>query len=402
MKNPAYTHPTFNHFLHFHLGPFLFANDQVADKLTVSDIMRLLDKKGFPFKHTQLREDVFRRDDPSDQENGLTLMCAKGEPIHTALQFLTSKMLTDRDINKDRDYGPIIIEATDKHDSFVAYYDHVVRDIFTSSVAQSLYTDPTTMKTSWYGQVNAHNQEKYLEKIVTQLVNLRGISTLFATHLNTRRGASILTDSARASSLAISLIRQINPYASDHVIYTLGFACFVQHFGALFNGEEEYYPGKIYKGPCKPTLEMLTNLGITPRNKNSLPDIEVNIQDVLHILRYTGHASEEKESRNMALVHCFSIVNYIVATYFTENRRVYKDKTFSLEPNPSFRSVSHTMDSLDATFKDVYFFQHHRDKIEAFITNADRYYAMHIRSKMNTGGFVSASERAAIQAKYAR
>ena len=235
---PTYTHPTFDHFLHFHLGPLAIAQETDGTIWTGSRIRQALKKKGFPFDDTRLGADVHRLDEGRGNNGNLMLMCTKGEPTLAALTFLADKRKADRENDRDRSYGPITITATDNLEDFTAYYDAAARDLFTSSVMQTLFADPTTMKTSWYGKVNSYDQKRYLEAIIDQLVHLQGISTLLASHLNTGRGAMILTDSTRSASLAISVMRTFNPHASDRVIYTIGFACFVQHFGALFNSEQ--------------------------------------------------------------------------------------------------------------------------------------------------------------------
>ena len=151
------------------------------------------------------------------------------------------------------------------------------------------------MKTSWYGQVNSHGQKKYLEAIINQLVHLPGISSLLASQLNTSRGAMILTDSTRSASLAISIMRSFNPHASDRVIYTAGFTCFVQHFGALFNSEQPYYPGKLYQGLDGALSAVFASLGLSDDAKGTLTEIDVDLQEVFRILRRTSDSSEKQD-----------------------------------------------------------------------------------------------------------
>ena len=86
------------------------------------------------------------------------------------------------------------------------------------------------------------------------------------------------------------------------------------------------------------------------------------------------------------------VTNHIVATFFTEHKRVYEDGAFIFKRNPSYGHIERTMERLDEVFSDNSFYQFHREKIKRFIDNADRYYRMHIRSKMVDGGFVSGTQ----------
>ena len=358
--------------------------------------MVALTKKGFPFPDTCLGAEVHLLDQSVVDANKLTLMCAGGEDSHTGIAFLVGKLLTDRDNNRKRDYGPVTITSKDNHEACVAYYDNAVRSIFASSVVQTLFADPATLKTSWYGKVNSFDQKKYLEEIIDQLVSLRGISTLLASQLNTKRGASILIDGARSANLAISLIRLINPKASDRLIFTTGFVCFVQHFGALFNNEQEYYSGKLYQKPDEATLAILVTLGINDDDEELLSEIDVDLEEVLRILRYNPESPEKQGSGPTGLYSCFLVTNQIVATFFTEHKRVYDDGKYIDKQNPSFGNVVRTMETLDAVFSDTPFYQFHRERIESFIRNADRYYRLHIRSNLSTGSHVSKTQLRAI------
>ena len=161
-SHPTYTHPTFDHFLHFHLGSLAFEQENDDKKWTGAHVLQALKQKGFPFDYTRLGADVHRLNDGARNPQ---LMCAEGEPTLAALTFLADKRQTDREHDRDRTYGPITITATDNLEAFAAYYDAAVRDFFTSSVARTLFTDPTTMKTSWYGKVNSYGQKRYLEAI---------------------------------------------------------------------------------------------------------------------------------------------------------------------------------------------------------------------------------------------
>jgi len=390
----TFTHPTLDHFLRFHLGPLSFDLEGSEVVWTSHRIMVALAKKGFPFPDTCLGAEVHILDQSVVDANKLTLMCTAGEDSHTGISFLVGKLLTDRDNNRKRDYGPVTITSTGNHEACVAYYDNAVRSIFASSVVKTLFADPATMKTSWYGKVNSFDQKKYLEEIIDQLVSLRGISSLLASQLNTKRGASILIDGARSANLAISLIRLINPKASDRLIFTTGFVCFVQHFGALFNNEQEYYSGKLYQKPDEATLAILDTLGINDDDNELLADIDVDLEEVLRILRYNPDSPQKQGSTG--LYSCFMVTNQIVATFFTEHKRVYDDGKYVTKQNPSFGNVVRTMETLDEVFSDTPFYQFHREKIESFIRNADRYYRLHIRSNLRTGSHVSKTQLRAI------
>lgn len=389
---PTYTHPTFDHFLHFHLGPLAVAQESDGNIWTGSRILQALKKKGFPFDDTRLAADVHRLDDGRGNNSNLMLMCAEGEPTLAALTFLAGKRKSDRENDRDRSYGPITITATANLEAFAAYYDAAARDLFTSSVMQTLFADPTTMKTSWYGKVNSYDQKRYLEAIIDQLVHLQGISTLLASHLNTGRGAMILIDSTRSASLAISVMRSFNPHASDRVIYTIGFVCFVQHFGALFNSEQAYYPGKLYEGLDETILAVFEALGLSEDNEKALSKIDVDIREVFSILQCVPDFTKKQESRPSALYYCFWITNHLVAAYFTERRRVYEDGAYVIKRNPLYCNVERTMSRLDTLFSDTAFYRFHRNKIKRFINNADRYYRLHVISSLDQGGYVSKAQ----------
>ncbi len=85
--------------------------------------MVALAKKGFPFPDTCLGAEVHILDQSVIDANKLTLMCAGGEDSHTGIAFLVGKLLTDRDNNRKRGYGPVTITSTDNHEACVAYYD---------------------------------------------------------------------------------------------------------------------------------------------------------------------------------------------------------------------------------------------------------------------------------------
>ena len=392
----TYTHPTLDHFLQFHLGPLALAQNDDEAPWSGRHLFEVLSKKGFPFDHTRLGADVHRIENGKEKSKNPMLMCAEGEPTRVALSFLADKRLTDCEHDRDRAYGPITIAATSNAEEVAAYYDTAVRDLFTSSVIQTLFADTTTMKTSWYGQVNSYNQKRYLEAIINQLVHLQGISRLLASQLNTDRGAMILTDSTRSASLAISVMRTLNPHASDRLIFTVGFACFVQHFGALFNNDQPYYPGKLYQGLDETTLGVFATLGLGEQNKNTLLDIDVDIQEVFHILRRNVDFSDHQETRPSALYYCFWITNHLVATYFTEHTWTYEGQVYNSKRNPAYSNVTHTMHRLDTLFSDAAFYRFHRKRIERFITNADRYYRLHMTSRLDEGEYVSEAQLKAL------
>ncbi len=392
---PTFTHPTFDQFLLFHLGPYAFSDDREEGKWTVALIIEALKTKGFSLEHTALGADVHLLDE--DIGNRIRLLCTKGEPASTAIAFLAGKMLKDRENNQNRRYGPLVIASMDNHEDFVAYYDYAVRDIFRSSVNRTLFADSATRKTSWYGRVNGYDQRRYLEEIINQLVCLRGFSTLVS-NLQSQRGAMILTDAAHSASLAITLMGLINRHVSDQKIYTVAFACFVQHFGVLFS-EQKFYPGKIYDPLDEDTLKVLAFLGISEDHENTLSAIEVDIQEVLRILRYNSKSANKYGDAPTDLYHYFSVANHFVALYFTKNLRVHKNGVYTFERNPSFESSIDTMNKLDEIFSSTPFYRLHRKKIYRFLENADHYYKSHIWSKQSDGAFVSELELRAFQAK---
>ncbi len=392
---PTFTHPTFDQFLQFHLGPYAFSDDREEEEWTASRVIEALKTKGFPLEHTLLGADVHLLDEGIG--NRLRLLCTKGEIASTAIAFLAGKTLADRENNQNRRYGPLVIASTDNHEDFVAYYDYAVRDIFRSSVMRTLFADSATQKTSWYGKVNGYDQRRYLEEIINQLVCLPGFSTLVS-HLQSQSGAMILTDAAHSANLAISLMGLINPHVSDQRIYTVSFACFVQHFGLLFS-ERKYYPGKIYDPLDEDTLKVLAFLGISEDHENTLSAIDVDIQEVLRILRYNSKSANKSGDASTDLYHYFSMANHFVALYFTKHRRVHKNGAYTFEGNPSFESSIGTMNKLDEIFSGTEFYRLHREKIYGFLENADRYYKSHLWSRHLQGAFVSESQLQALQAK---
>lgn len=399
MRTPEYSHPTFRHFLQFHIGPFVLDNETREDH-TVINIVKLMKRREFPFSNTCLGADVHLLNKNGHAlAEGLTFMCTQGESSLHAVEFLSSKVLADFDNKHEYNYGPIIITSKHKPSELTKYYTGIVKDIFHGSIRKSIIADHVNIKTNWYGRVNAHEQKKYLDAIIAQLMSLDGVGSVLTPHLNTLRGEQILTDSARAASLAISLVILINPKASDRLIYTIGFACFVQHFGVLVNPDAEYYPGLIYDSTKVPSEIILAELGVTvsPRHKDSLSRLNIEPKDVLEIVHYTNQLPEDTDLFNIACIHCASIANQIVETYFTENTRIVEHGYSAIGTNPSFGSYKKLMARLDHKYNDTPFYRYHRDKISRFIKNADHYYKHHILSVTKIGGYVSEAEKKALE-----
>ena len=398
-SSAVYTHPTFRHFLRFHLGSQALAFEDEEKELTVRKILRALEDKSFPFRITTLKEDVYMKDKQGVKKGGITLICTKGESTRKAITFLIEKISTDKEHNNLWQYGPLVIEATRHTDVLIRYYDQAVRSTFRESLARALYADPTTLTTSWYGIVNAHGQKRYLDEVIDQLVHLKGISTLLTSQLCTPRGEMILTDSVRAASLAVSLIHLINDRASDRLVHTVGCACMLQHFGALVDEEETYYAGKLYETTNESTLDALAKLGFLATDdekKQPLTKADVDLNIMLHLVRYRCGPIDELACKHIALVYCVSLANLIVSTYFTEQRMLYTEEEPILGYNPCFGSAQKTLEKLDAIFADAFFYHYHRPKIERFIKNADRYYRLHLERRISEGSYVSKAARDAL------
>ncbi|QXD15838.1 hypothetical protein GQ464_002495 [Rhodocaloribacter litoris] len=397
---PVYTHPTFEHFLRFHLDTLDLGREEEATDQVVARLMSHLKKKAFPLGRTTLAKDVHVLQGETGGEKGLKLVCTAGEATEKAFPFLIEKMVNDRRNDRCRHYGPIVIASEGEPREFLRYYDQAVRNVFMVHIARSIFFDPATMKTSWYGQVNSHLHKRYLEEIVNRIMTLEGISLFLTPHLMTPRGRMILTDSTRAASLAITLIQQIHPGASDQLIYTVGLACLVQHFGALFNDDEDYYPGKIYEGINDATVEVLAHLGILEGVQICEPLAELGIDagELLELVRYrSGPPPGYPNRSNLARIYCIAISNQIVSAYFTEETRVIEDGEARLGHNPSFGSLTRTMERLDQSFGETFFYRFHREKIERFISNADRYYRLHTEDRIRQGQYVSAVEYEALE-----
>lgn len=397
MENSVtYTHPTLSHFAIIHFGSFDLKN--ADDEISSSNaLVRRLAGQGFPFDSTQMGADAYLTEVDDNGEEKQILMVGKGESTKKALDFLFDKMLKDYENRRPREYGPIVIAPNGKEDRLLTYYDRAVRSVFSQFVSRTLFADAATMKTSWYGQVNSHGQKKYLEEVITQIMGLKGISTFLTNQFNTRRGEMILTDSARTASLAISLTRQINRNASDRMVYTMGFSCFVQHFGALCNPEEDYYSGVINTSSTEATLDILQRLGIREDNPNILAHLNIVSKDVLDLIRERTSGEEQAHPKNQALVNIMSISNMIVSTFFTEQIGKRTNGHYTLSRNPFYGSFDKTMDALDFRFGDLVFYKYHRSKIESYIQNADRHYRLHIRAQVERGAYVSGVEKEALR-----
>ncbi len=386
----TFTHPTFEQFLLFHLGPYAFTDEYQEELWTANRVVDALRQKGFPFDHTRIGANVHLMNE-SLGKKAPTLLCAKGESTAPAIAFLAGKTLTDRENNWERAYGPVVIASTHYHDDFVTYYDAAVRDVFKSSIIRTLFADPATLKTSWYGRVNGYAIRKYLEDILDQLVQLHGLSTLVS-HLNSQNGAMVLTDSARSASLAITLIGLLSPNVPDQIVYTVGFACFVQHFGVLFK-EIDHYPGKIYDPSDEETVKALAFLGVSEFRGDTLSHLGIDCDQVLRILRYDSNAAPGIGNAPTSLYPYFSLANHLAALYFTRERRVYNDGVYTVEENPCFGNCLDTMKELDKIFATTKFYPHHRDKIYYFLENAKRYFKSNVWSRVSQGAYVSAFQR---------
>lgn len=407
MNTTVYTHPTLEHFLRFHLGSHALMMEASDPQDMLQYYLRLLNQQEFPFENINLGENVYRYEygppahPPANGTTAPKLMCTAGESSLQALTFLIEKVLVDQRNDRKRKYGPIVLVATRQPRAFVDYYDRVVQKVFKESVTKSLYADPATMKTSWYGQVNAHLQKKYLDDVIRQLMTHEGISKLLTAHLGTEKGELILGDSMRAASLAISLMQQVNRMASDRLMYTLALACTVQHFGCLVSEEEAYYPGKRFAGTNDETIEVLSEFGILSEEAEDHPFVSLGIDpgEVLEVVRYRSGPPPDATGKNLPLIYSVAIANLIVATYFTEETRIYEGGELIPEYNPTFGNVDRTMAVLDESFDDAYFYLYHRSKIESFIRNADRYYRMHMEHQLRDGKYVSEVQRQALELK---
>lgn len=398
MTTPTpYRHPHFKHFLKIHLGTFQF-DAEAAEEMSPDTLIKVLRQRGFPFNSTKMGQSVSQLES-EDGESG-KLICGEGESTETVLQFLFDKTLKDFANGRTGRYGPIVIAPTAEDDSLVEYYDKVIRYVFNRSIARSLFADPTTMKTSWYGQVNAHSQKRFLDDVLTQLMSLKGISLFLTSHFNTRRGDTILRDGARSASMAISLLRQINEAVPHTLLHTLGFACTVQHFGALCDLDKEYFPGVIDHSTNESTIQILSQLGLSekPAHRDALSMIKVDPKDVIYLIRHRHRVPEKGDSKNIALINCLTVANRIVATYFTKEVGLQTNGSYRLGRNPYFGQFEKSMDRLDAELSDVMFYKYHRKKIEQFIMNADRYFRLHMGFQMERGAYISKTERQALRA----
>lgn len=394
----SYYHPTFDHFLQFHLGHVDLKLDTSRSHMP-ENLLDYLDTNSFPTRQTFLEKDV-RVLDSDNPDSPLSLLCVKGESAAKAIPFLYSKILADYANMRPRPYGPIILTAPKGNPKLATYYDETVSKLFQTSVLRALYADPATMKISWYGRVNAHDQQRYLSAIIQLLMALPGISLYLTPHLYTQRGEYILCDSARSASLALSLMQQINPRASEGLKYTIAFACFAQHLGALVDEKEEYYPGKIYDYPNDTTLAVLEGLGIDQSSEGSerLRALGINHHEVLQIIRHR-HAPPKKGSASLARIYCVALANLLVATYFTERTLRPYQGSLRMMQNPYFGDMKQSIQKLDASFADVMFYRIHRDKIASFLANSDRFYRFHTQMQMRMGAYVSEVAKKALISK---
>lgn len=393
-----FSHPTFDHFLQFHLG-HANLNLEGSTAGLPPDIIEHLNEHDFPTRDTYLEEDV-RVLDSEDPDSPLSLLCVKGASALKAIPFLYGKVLADYANMRPRRYGPIVLTAPKDGSRLSRYYDDTVSRVFQGSVLRALYADPATMKISWYGRVNAHDQQQYLGGIIKLLMSLPGVSHFLTPHLHTQRGEQILCDSARSASLALSLMQQINPKASEGLKYTMAFACFVQHLGTLVNEKEDYYPGKLFDTPNETTLKVLEELGIdqTPAGIKKLAKLGINQTDVLHIIKYR-HAPPGHGGAHLARIYCIAIANLMASTYFTERTRILYKGEYRLMQNPFFGDMKLSIKHLDETFGEVMFYRIHRDKIARFLANSDRFYRFHTQMQMRMGAYVSEISKKALLAK---
>lgn len=394
MKYPvSYVHPSFEHFLLINLN-----ENSLADIINHTDsegVIKSLRERGFPFASTCIGQDV--RILKSRAYSGpISLISRLSEPTEQVIRFLYDHVARDHDYDLPKRYGPFVVESEEDQSSLVAYYDKTIRRIFFAQVVHALYSDPVTLMTAWYSRVNAHHQKHYLEAIVNQVMSLPGISTIFTFQFNTRRGGIILRDSVRAACIGISLLRQLQPGAPQSLVNTLGFACFVQHFGALCNYNKEYHTGLITSEANQETLQMLSRLGISKeeRDQRTLDQIGVRAQDVAELIRARNSSATERPG--FLLGECMSVANFIVSTYFADKVGESQNGRAKSEPNPLYRDFSGTCVRLDQTFGKSPFYKKNALKIKQFFLNADRHFKLNIGDRMSRDGYVSATEMQAM------
>lgn len=354
--------------------------------------------KGFALEETCLDKNVYVLNIAELGDKGIKLICTKGEGSSKAIEFLVEKLITDHQNDRSRQYGPIVITSNGKHKKLLAYYDTAVQSVFRQSISESLYLDPATMKTSWYGEVNAHQQKRILNDIISQLMSTPGISIYLTPHLMTKKGRSILADSARAASLAISLLLQVHRRASDKVIHTLGTACILQHLGPMLDDNDNFYPGKVYDTPNTKTILAMEKMGLIGKNvaNSGFERFGVDMSEVADLVRFRGRPPKEGKGNNIALIYCISIANLMVSSYFTEESQVWENGEPVTGYNTSFGNIYRTMSRLDAAFGEAYFYYFNRDKFKTFIVNADRYYRLHTEHLLREGKYVSKVQKKAL------
>ncbi len=396
-ETPVYKHPTFEHFLRFHVDDFTFIYEEESREHAVKRHLFALTRKGFPLENTRLDQDVYVLDESSDGAKGLSLVCTKGEMATIAMPFLIEKMVTDYQNGRSRQYGPIVLGYQGDPKFFLHYYDAAVQRVFLQSARRSIYFEPVTKRTSWYGEVNAHDQRRFLDAATEALAKFEGISLLLTPHLMTEKGEQVLADSAHAASLAVTLLQHIHPGVSDHKVYTIALAGLVQHFGALFNEAEDYYPGKLYDTPNAGAVEVLEEMGFgeAEGGQNPLAYLGVHPKDVLDVVYHRSGPMPGSARENIVLIHCLALSNHIVSAFFTERTRVEGDDGPVLGHNPAFGSVPRTLEHLREVFGESFFFRFHQAKIERFIRNADQYFRMHVDTRLRNRQHVSSTEREA-------
>lgn len=390
----VYVHPTFDHFLAIHLGAPVFSedSDEQQDIPSTDQLIARLKQNGFPFDDTEIGEEVYLLED-KERHKG-KMMLAEGEPIQNAVAYLYDKMVRDHADQESKGYGPIVIKPKKSADSLIQFYDEVIRKVFVNSVSDSLFSDATMVKIAWYGQVNDYSPRDHLDAIIKQIMSLYGISRFLTSHFNTHRGEMILVDCARSASLAITLLNQLSKKATEEMIKTLGFSGFVQHFGTLCNLNQDYFPGLVDDSLNEATVDIMGQLGIGEdhADQHSLSQLGIKPTNVIDLIRHRNRIPSNGGGRNMALHQCLCIANQIVSTFFTERIGVNTNGTYALELNPCYGNFGRAMAELDKLFDDRPFYRFHRQNIEAFIRNADRYFRLHVTMQRERGGFISETE----------
>ncbi len=395
---PLYTHPSFDHFLRFHIDDFTIIYEEERRENAVRRHLFALDRKGFPLKKTHLDQEVYVLEEESSDGRGIKLVCAKGEKALVAMPFLIEKMVADHQNGRSRKYGPIVLGYQGDSKFFMRYYDAAVQRVFLQNARRSIYVEPATKRTSWYSEVNGHDQRRFLDTATEALVKFEGISLFLTPHLMTKKGAWVLADSTHAASLAITLLQHLHPDVSEQKVYTIALAGILQHFGALFDDEDDYYPGKLYDTPNGAAVEVLEQMGFgdAEGEQNPLAYLGVRPKDVLEVVRHRSGPLSSSPKENLVLIHCLALANHIVSAFFTAQTRIEGREGAELAHNPAFGSVPRTMARLEKAFRENFFFRFHRAKIARFIRNADRYFRMHVDARLEKSEYVSKTEREAL------